>query len=352
MKRSVRVVALIIASLFVGSTSRGQELTKDDDGLFTTPERTLSTPLSKGETVTVTVPSVIRGNLSVVAEDVSGASLRFRKRAFTDSRRSAFDYIDVVTVTMSRASGGATLECRAPASPDWKEDEYLSVEFELTLPRETVLRIDAPKVHAVVEGPMKGVAITNAEEGAEIIDVTEFTTISARQSSVKLERVAGKIQVQIIDGTLVIEEISSTTEMARIESEGAEIRIAAFKGELDLNAESGRIEISEFEPTGDKSTLRVSGAPLQVEISRMESGRVTLSNKGEDIELTIPADIQASFSLTVDEGSTISATRLHMRPDLVLPDRLNFITGKGGVDIRASVRRNGNIYVRGYGESE
>jgi hypothetical protein len=352
MKYSAIAMTISLATLLVVRGAWGQELTKDEEGLFATPGKTASVPLKDGESIVIIIPSIVRGNLSVVTENVATAELRFRKRAFTDSRRKAFDYIDVVTIDIARSSDGAKLECRAPSSPEWKDDEYVSVEMELTLPTGAVLRMDAPKVHVVVEGPLTGVAITNAEQGMEVLDVTDWITIVARQTSVKLERIAGKIQVQITGGTLALQEVTSTTEPTRIQSEGADVRIIGFKGELDLNAESGRIEVSEFEPTGDKSSFRVSGAPLNVEISHIESGRVALSNKGEDIELTVPADIQATFSLNVDEGSTISATRLHMRPDLVLPDRLNLVTGNGAIDIRASVRRNGNIFLRGYGSSE
>jgi hypothetical protein len=352
MKSSFIAIVLLAATLVTAGSIFGQELTKDDEGLFTTPEQSASVPLKKGESLVVTIPAVVRGNLSVITEDVTSANLRFRKRAYTDSRSKAFDFIDVIGVTLTRSSGGATLECRAPATPDWKDDEYVSIELELTLPKGAILKIDAPKVHTIVEGPLAGVEITNAETELELFDITELATLSARQTAVKMERIAGKIQVQITGGTLALQEVTSTTVPARIESEGAEIRINGFKGEIDIDAEAGRIEISDFEPTGDKSSCRVSGAPLEIEISHIEKGRVALSNRGEDIELTVPTEIQAAFSLNVDEGSTISATRLHMRPDLVLPDRLNIVTGNGGIDIRASVRGSGNIYLRGYGSRE
>jgi len=80
----------------------------------------------------------------------------------------------------------------------------------------------------------------------------------------------------------------------------------------------------------------------------MTEGQLVVSNRNEDIDITVPADISAFFSLNVGENGVIEATNFPFTTDLVQRNRINLISGDGTVDVSGSIRGEGNIYIRGY----
>ena len=79
----------------------------------------------------------------------------------------------------------------------------------------------------------------------------------------------------------------------------------------------------------------------------MQDARLTVTNQYEDIDLEVPRSLSALISLAVEEGSTIEATNLLVKPDLVESNRLYLISGKGESTLTGSIQGRGNIYIQG-----
>jgi hypothetical protein len=79
----------------------------------------------------------------------------------------------------------------------------------------------------------------------------------------------------------------------------------------------------------------------------MTEGQLVVSNRQEDIEITVPDTLSAFYTLSVDDDGIIEATNFPFTPDLVERNRLNLQSGDGRVDILGSVKGKGNIYIRG-----
>ncbi|MEW5995534.1 MAG: hypothetical protein AB1744_14215, partial [Candidatus Zixiibacteriota bacterium] len=87
--------------------------------------------------------------------------------------------------------------------------------------------------------------------------------------------------------------------------------------------------------------------PIYVDIIHMADSRVVISNRYEDIDVRIPAELSARLSLAVDEEGKIEVGKLPFKVDLVQPTRLNLVAGEGEALISATIRGSGNIYLRG-----
>jgi hypothetical protein len=79
----------------------------------------------------------------------------------------------------------------------------------------------------------------------------------------------------------------------------------------------------------------------------MDEGQVVVTNRQEDVDISVPDSLSAFFTLSVDEGGVIKASNFSFTPDLVQRSRLSLQSGDGRADIRGSVKGSGNIYVRG-----
>jgi hypothetical protein len=79
----------------------------------------------------------------------------------------------------------------------------------------------------------------------------------------------------------------------------------------------------------------------------MIEGQLVVSNRNEDIDITVPDSLSAFLSLAVDDNGVIEATGFRFTTDLLEANRLNLITGDGTVTISSTIRGEGNIYVRG-----
>ena len=79
----------------------------------------------------------------------------------------------------------------------------------------------------------------------------------------------------------------------------------------------------------------------------MDEGQLVVMNRFEDVDIKVPEDIQAVFSLAVEEGSRIEATDFVFRTDLIQPNRLTLASGEGNVRINSSIKGEGNIYITG-----
>jgi hypothetical protein len=149
------------------------------------------------------------------------------------------------------------------------------------------------------------------------------------------------------NSSLMAENITSVKDQARFRNDGGDIEITGLVGTLDIKNSYGRITVENFESRGRSSYIRGASGPISIELVSMTEGQLVVSNRQEDVEITVPDTLSAFYTLSVDDDGIIEASNFPFTPDLVERNRLNLQSGDGRVDILGSVKGKGNIYVRG-----
>lgn len=326
----------------------GQDIHRESGDLYSTNELVVTVEEVKGSRLTVRSASALVGMMTISAEETSEVSARFFKKAKSRSRSSAIDYIDLITVSIKQTPKGVLLALRAPNPVPWSEPEESGiVEMEIIVPQNFFIEIDAQYFDIKAEGPFSGFIIPSSLGRLDVSDVDGQLELATVNRRVSIERIVGTVSVSTSNSTLDATDIVCIDQQASFTNEGGDIRINGFEGLLNVSNRYGRIDISEFSVRPGRNLVRSFSGPVQIEIEEMGEGQLVVLNRFEDIEIIIPDDISASFSLSVEENGRIEATNLNFVTDLVQYNRLNITSGSGDARIKSSIRGTGNIYVIG-----
>jgi hypothetical protein len=220
------------------------------------------------------------------------------------------------------------------------------IDAELVLPAGFSVTMEAVYYDLVARGPLRKVEVPSSLGRFDVADVSESVILSTKNRRVALENISGEISVSTANSSLIATNLSSGGKPAVLRNESGEIIVEGFTGEINVKNDFGRTVIRDFSPSGHGSFIRGSSGPIELEIVEMFEGQLVVSNRYEDINIIVPDTLSAYFSLAVDDG-LIEAVSFPFVADLVERDRLSLSSGAGDAEIVASIRGEGNIYVRG-----
>lgn len=353
-RRSIVQAAAIAVALWLAmaSPTPAQEVFEQEKGVFAARELRASAPIKTGERLIIRAATTLSGQITITTSPDNMASVVYTKRAETGSRSRAVDYIDLIAVDISRVPEGARLQLRAPNPAPWSGNESGSVEAEIQVPEGVLVDIEALYFDIVATGPFSGIIIPSSLGRLEISRVDGRVELATANRKVGLKEITGDISVQTSNSSLIASQIASPKGQAVFRNDGGEIRIDGFIGEISARNDFGRIEITNFTPTGRRNVIRGQSAPIVLELSELGSSQLVVSNRLEDIDITVPSELSGVLTLAVDTGGRIEVSSLKFQTDLVQRDRLGIVVGDGDGFISGSISGRGNIYIRGHDQGE
>ncbi len=334
--------------LFALSTAtQGQEIKSDEAGLYTTDMLTLSGECKPGDLIEIRSASTLMGSLNIVIGEDDGVLVEYYKKARTDSKSIAIDYIDLISVPLTVTPNGVKLDLRAPNPAPWSSRESGLVEVQMTIPADCEVSIEAPYFDIEAEGPFKTFEVPSSMGRLTVFNVTDLLDLATSNRRVTVENISGKLKVVTTNSNLLARNINCSDEQALFRNDGGDIIIDNLTGELNIKNSYGRIEVVDFRPSGRKNYIRGLYGPIVVEVTEMTGGQLIVNNRYEDVEISLPEDISAVFSLAVEEEGKVEVKGFPFKTDLVKQNRLNLVAGNGDALVSSSIRGKGNIYVRG-----
>ncbi len=353
MKERLPSIMLLLGLCFIVSpASYSQEVFEESRNVYTTRELDKSLSMAKGNKVVIRSAATLEGSLAVVTGESNDVAIAYFKKANTDSRSKARDYIDLIAVQLSQAPEGIRVDLRAPNPAPWEDDESGFVEARLTVPKESLVEIKAQYFDVSVTGPVKSVTAPSSMGKFILRNVTHAVDIKTVNQRVLLENISGEINVSTSNALLAAKDITATAKQATFRNDGGDIEITGCTGELNITNSYGRIKVRKFTPTPVRSIIRNFSGPIELSLTSLEKGQLIVNNRYEDIEINIPPTISARLSLAVEEGGKINVGSFPFQTDLVQPNRLNLVAGEGVALISAAIRGKGNIYIRAEEEGE
>jgi hypothetical protein len=346
MRRLTTFLLSVSVSLSSYAPGYAQEVFEESRGLFVTRQLQDVVPIGSENKVIIRSVSTLQGIIHITASAEKEVAVSYVKKSKTDSRSKAIDFIDLIAVHLARSPQGVKLELRAPNPAPWADIETGQVEVELIVPENCIIEIDALYFDIAAEGPFEAVIVPASLGKLDICDVTKRLELETANRRVAIEEISGEISVITSNSPLTVKDISSAGRQAHFQNDGGDIEIDGFRGEFIVKNSYGRIKIADFEPGAGRSSIRGFSGPIVVEITQITDGQVVISNRFEDIEVRIPANLSARLSLAVEEGGKIEVGSIQFKTDLVQPNRLNLVAGDGEALISASVTGRGNIYLQ------
>jgi len=346
----LRIFSSCLVAVLMAGGSYGQEVSQLEPGLFGTGKLELVAPAGNTDKLVVRSVSHLVGKLRINTAPIDQFNITYVKKTRTSSRSKAIDYIDLISVNFDRVPGQVRLEFRAPNPAPWDEKiESGIIEADIIVPEGCALDIATTYFDVIAHGPFETVSIPKSLGKIEITGVTRGLDVATDNQRVKLDSIAGEINVATSNAELSGEHIQSKGT-ATFRNEGGDIRLKDYRGGINVRNQYGRVVIDQFYPAGSGNFIRCTSAPILLDIVEMPSGQLVVNNRYEDVEISIPDTLQAFFSLAVGDNGTIETTGFPFRSDQVQRNRLNLISGDGHVEISSRVRGQGNIYIRGRSE--
>jgi hypothetical protein len=325
-----------------------QEVFDEGNGWFATRDLRANATMQPGASLRIESVSTLEGSISIVTSPNPGIDVVYRKKARTNQLSRAIDYIDLIAFSIDNSARGVTMQFRAPNPPPWNEKvEAGRVEVEITMPESCIVMIDAAYFDVEAEGPFSEVRVPSSYGRLQVADVDGSLELQTANRRLIVERIRGEMDLRTSNSTLDASDLYCPEIQARIQNEGGDIRIERLEGQANIKNSYGRIEVADYRPVGTRNFIRGLSGPVFLEIRDLDGARLIVNNRYEDIELSVPQDVSSSMSLAVEEDGRIEVSNFVFTSDLVEHNRLNLIAGEGTATISASVRGNGNIYVRG-----
>lgn len=341
---------LLTAMILVGLVSVGttQEVYQRAKGQWMTEEIVAVVPVTANATILIASAIHLSGELTITATEGDSLRVVYAKVAKATNRSQAIDFIDLISVVLEGRPDAPTVKLRSPNPAPWSGTNHSGrVEAEIFVPHGAEVEINAQTFDVTVRGPLRVLEIPESLGRLDITEVTERLDVSTANRRVTVRNITGKISVATTNSSLIAESITSLDEQARFRNDGGDIRINGLVGSINARNSFGRITVENFEPCGEGSYIRGASGPVAVEITRMTEGQVVITNRQEDIDISVPDTLSAFYTLSVGDDGVIEASNFSFTPDLVQRSRLNLQSGTGQVDIRGSIKGKGNIYVRG-----
>jgi DUF4097 and DUF4098 domain-containing protein YvlB len=184
----------------------------------------------------------------------------------------------------------------------------LSVDYEITVPRATPVRLDGVNMNVTVEDVRGAVGITNVEGSIVVRGTT---------GSVTVESVAGGVTVENVHGNV---SVSSVNQGVRLRNVRGDVTAETVNGSITMQG----IDARRVEASTVNGAVEFAGAIL-------DGGRYYLGTHNGRITMTVPERTNASVTVTTRTGQveaafpvTISGTR---------DSRLSFTLGTGSARV-------------------
>jgi len=345
MRVTLKVSCFLMAIQMISGFAHSQEIFRESANVFSTGKLKTKTTMSGPKRFIVKSASDLAGVLTIKTAETDQVVVTYVKKARTDTKSKAIDYIDLIALSLAETPGGVVLALRAPNPAPWSEAvEAGLVTAEITVPESCAVEIHASYFDVEANGPFSGMLIPSSLGRIEINDVTGPVELVTYNRRVLVSRLTGEISITTNNSTIEAYDISGS---AKFKNDGGDVTIDGMNGQLNVSNNYGRIEVTDFEAEGPGNFIRGFSGPIVIGLLKLGDGQLVALNRYEDIEIVVPSDLSARLSLAVGEQGRIEATNLKFIPDFVETNRLNLTAGDGLGKIKGEIRGEGNIYVIG-----
>ncbi len=350
MKKIRFVKTFLICSILLSfSLASAQDVVEGSRGQYRTEMSSGNATMSPGDRIRIVSTNFLSGTINIRTSGTDRAEFEFHKLMKVEDRATAVDYANLIGVSLENSGGLVKLYLQTPNPAPWSgTDNSGKIEGRLTIPEGCAVEFEAVYFDVEMDGVFKSVKNRSSFGKLTISGVQEELDVSSSNRDITVKNITGEISISASYADINIQNMESDGPAAYIRNENGNITISDFSGAFDVRNDFGRIKIDDADLTDERSRIRGSYSPIKVTIAEMNDAGLTIRNNNEDIELKVPVESSADYSLKVEGNGDINATGLKIVPTYVDYNRLDFKTGDGESRVRVSVGGKGNINITGY----
>ncbi len=350
MKNRTKIFLSLLALVtFLTSLTSGEEIRAVGQSGYESGEASAVVTMSPGERIRIISTNYLTGNLNIETIKGNEARFKFQKRLKAPDQATAIDFAGVIDISLEKNGSEIKLLLKSPNPAPWSgSDNSGRIDGELTLPEGCLVEFEAGYFDVNMTGKFKGVKNVSTFGRMEIDGVDGDLELSSSNRDIIVKNIKGDISISASYADIIAEGIESIGPATYMKNENGNITIVDFKGAFDIRNDFGRIKVDKAVLTDERSSIRGSYSPIKLSIDDMIDAGLTVRNNNEDIEISVPENGSADFSLKVEGNGEIHADGLTIVPTYVDYNRLDFKIGEGDSRVRVSVGGKGNISINGY----
>jgi len=345
--RRFSLIALLLCS-FAATPLAAERIDKVSGSRYETAEQTITLQPQEFDNLSFTASSYMGGTLKLRTVDSTDAVIRYTKVLKANSTSQAEDFADYIDVKYEELENELSISAETSSRPPWSGTDYSGrLEIEIDIPHNAELKvlIRTTAFNIEVAGPLATADISNEFGDILVSDITRKVKVSTENSGVKVVRCNGPVTVRTSSRPIMLADIDSKLGTVMLRNTNGQIVLDRVKGELDVRTELAPIRASSITLESGRSKIRTESATLQLNLLGL-NGDLTLIDSNGKIELGLPPDVDARYSLRVDDGGRIYSSGIPIKTDLVTRTRLNGRSGDGQHEIDVDMRGVGTISLR------
>lgn len=346
MTRLLTIVTLLLALTAPQLTA--ERIEKVSGSRYETATATRTLLAREYDNLSFTSSSYVGGTLIIRAGDTEESIITYKKVLKADSSEQAETFADFLDVKVEELENELAIAAETPSRPPWSGTNYsgrLEIEIEVPANGELKVYVRTTAHEIQVTGPFASVDISNEFGDVAVSNVTRKVKISTENSAVKVTNCSGPVTVRTSARPILLSEIDSRLGTVSLRNANGMIVLENVTGELDVRTEFAPIRATGTRLESGRSKIRTENATVQIEALRLK-GDLTLINSHGKIDLSLPPEIDAQFSLRVEEEGRIYTTGIPITTELVTRTVLNGATGSGQHQIDVDMRGVGTISLR------
>jgi len=248
------------------------------------------------------------GDVRISAGDEGPMRLRAVKRVWSLTAEEAQREAEALPIEVRRDGSSVVVHVPRPAG------RRARVDFEITVPKGVVARIDVAKgdlsldgvagaeLHvargdvriAGLEGPLRADLVSG---DLEIRRVVGDVRLDIKSGDVAASDIRGRVEGRIINGDVAIQESGG----AGLDLINGDVDLRRVRGPVAVTTKSGDVELVQSRST-DVKVHALSG-DVEIDLEELVEGSVVAETISGDITLAVPADSRATIDASTRSGS-------------------------------------------------
>lgn len=347
---TIRVVLVLTILALTQPVWCGENLIRDQDGLFTGEQMVQTMSMSGGSRVIIKAAPVLSGTCTITT---GGTECRvvFRKILKAPSRDEAEVYAGAIQSVVDGTPEGVVVSFLAPAAPWSGGPNAARLAVEITIPAKSRVEIQTAYFDIDAKGPFAEFVVSESLSKVSVERVDGATDIRVSNRQVTARDITGKLAVSNKYSTIKLENINTGDETGLVVNENGEVDINSYSGGLDLRTSYDRVIGRHLFLTGIRNRVKNISGAVALSFDSLTAGKLRVNNDYGQISIDIAGRVDARFVCRQADGNKIVADGLNMEPTVVSDSRLEFATGQEAAEVRLTTIGDGDIIINGPGRN-
>ena len=296
----------------------------------------------------INAPNNLGGSINLQVWDEDNCLVKFECWARANTEKKAKDFVNMVDLDLEREEDLVELKLTTPHPALWEGTNYgIKANLDIFIPEDFILKTKTFSFDLDIRGPLKKVDIENKYGKTYVKDVSENTRIDGSYNKVDIENIQGDLKVNTSYNSIYARNVDTKRGKASFKTIYGKIDLEDIKGQIEAETIYSPIYASDIGLLGGVNKIQTVYSKIDLELEEIEECELYVKNTYGNINLSVPEDVSARWTLTVDRGGKIHTTGILITPTVLKKTRLEGICGQGESKIEINIDGIGKILLEG-----